>query len=159
MEGKPTVSQKPYRGRKIPIATLLVVMEDFKAELKLLFVSVFCLSPSSLLNDKHAGTNVAHWYTIQCLFVYAIKRWEFSSNGHFLASFVFPMAVAANMIRRPVYVRVENSGITGISHHKARMPVPKFAWTFSILLLTAHSVGKEYNHLGCCQEERNLGTR
>jgi hypothetical protein len=37
MEGKPTVSQKPYRGRKIPIATLLVVEEDFKAELKLLF--------------------------------------------------------------------------------------------------------------------------
>jgi hypothetical protein len=37
MEGKPTVSQKPYRGRKILIATLLVVEEDFKAELKLLF--------------------------------------------------------------------------------------------------------------------------
>jgi hypothetical protein len=32
MEGKPTVSQKPYRGRK-----MLVVEEDFKAELKLLF--------------------------------------------------------------------------------------------------------------------------
>jgi hypothetical protein len=37
MEGKPTVSQKPYRGRKTQIATFLVVMEDFKAELKLLF--------------------------------------------------------------------------------------------------------------------------
>jgi hypothetical protein len=44
MEGKPTVSQKPYRGRKILIATLLVVEEDFKAELKLLF-EVFLRAP------------------------------------------------------------------------------------------------------------------
>jgi hypothetical protein len=37
MEGKPTVNQKSFRGRRILIATLPVVEEDFKAELKLLF--------------------------------------------------------------------------------------------------------------------------
>jgi hypothetical protein len=36
MEGKPTVNQTPYRGRKILISTLSVAEEDFKAELKLI---------------------------------------------------------------------------------------------------------------------------
>jgi hypothetical protein len=68
VEGKPTVSQKPYRGRKILIATLLVVEEDFKTELKLSFeVFARALTPCEQIHSYEDTLLLTHALVMSAL--------------------------------------------------------------------------------------------